>query len=117
MPPSGRAVIDVYFGTSLIQTISFVGPVGIKTYDIYGYPVGNLDLKFVARYISSSGDTVEILDVTPIIRESEYECDFTSNLFKLSDFSGSCTLLINACNDDDGLGFVSVDLSFPLVLE
>lgn len=106
LPPSGRAVIDVYFGTSLIQTLSFSGPVEIKTYDIYGYPVGNLDLKFVARYISSSGDTVEILDVTPIIRESEYECDFVSNMFKVSDLSQACTLLINACNDDDGMGFV-----------
>lgn len=106
MPPSARAEIDVYFGTNLVKTIIYESPVGTHTYDIYGYPSGNLDLTFRARYVSSSGDTVTIFDVAPIIRQSEYECDFTSNLFKLADFSNSCTLLINACNDDDGLGFV-----------
>lgn len=106
MPPSERAEIDVYFGTNLVQTLVFESPVGSHTYDIYGYPSGNLDLTFTARYVSSSGDTVTIYDVSPIVRESEYECDFTSNLFKLNDYSQNCTLLINACNDEDGLGFV-----------
>lgn len=106
IPPSGRAVLDVYYGANLVKTITFTSPVGYKTFDIYGYPSGNLDLKFTTRYVSSSGDTVYISDIQPIIRDSQYDCDFVSNTFKIGDYSKDCTLLINACNDDDGMGFV-----------
>lgn len=37
---------------------------------------------------------------------------FISNKFKVADYTGACTLLINACNNSDAMGFVFEDSGF-----
>ena len=34
------------------------------------------------------------------------DCDYTSNVFKVGDYSNGCTKVINICNNENGLGFV-----------
>lgn len=90
--------IGVYFGTNLVGTINSTGITKIT-----GIPSVNLDLQF--RLISGTA-TIESVSASEITIE-DYVCDYRSNTFKLGDYSCACpeTLLINGCNDEDGLGF------------
>lgn len=89
----------VYFGTTQVATLTTVG-----THVVTGVPAGSFDLKL---YISSGTATIDSV-TTNEVSTSDYECDFTSNTFKLGDYSTTCppTLLLNACNNENGLGFV-----------
>ena len=91
--------VNVYFGFNLVGTIITADNNTTKT--ITGYCTGSFDLRF-----SNSGAVQ--LDITNIIScpIESYTCNYTSNIFKLADYSNSCTLLINACNNENGLGFV-----------
>lgn len=89
----------VYFGGILVETITTTG-----VHACTGTPNTNLDFYI---YITSGTATVDYC--TPVtVSSSGYECNYTSNNFKLSDYSAYCpqTLLINACNNEDGLGFI-----------
>lgn len=102
---TGGTGLNVYFGTALVGTITTTG-----TTVISGIPVGNLNLYFCP----TSGTTnVIVKTVNPVALEPEdYVCDMQSNTFKLADYSNDCTIIINACNNEDGLGFVFEDSGF-----
>jgi len=91
--------LEVYFGGVLVETITTTG-----THLCTGTPNTNLDF-----YLVIASGTATVTSCVPVtVSSAEYECNYTSNNFKLSDYSGACpeTLLINACNDENGLGFV-----------
>ena len=87
--------LDVYFGDTLVGNISSVG-----TFTFYGTPTTDLNL-----YICIEGGTAEITSVNPITNPEDYVCDMTSNTFKVGDYANDCTILVQACNNEDGLGF------------
>ena len=90
--------LDVYFGETLVDTLTSIG-----THTVTGIPYGNGNLYFVMQ----GGSNITITSVIPVeIAKQDYVCDFTSNIFKIADYSNDCTLLINACNNEDGMGFV-----------
>lgn len=99
-----NAKVDVYFGTNLAGTIIANG-----TTQITNNCEGNFNLSFVMQ-VNSYVEilSVEVCEITP----ADYECNATSNTFKLADYSDSCTLVVNACNNSDGLGFVFEDSGF-----
>jgi hypothetical protein len=99
--PGEDVIINVYFGTALVKTITATGD-----FEFYGYPSGNSDLKIVATLNSGSSGIASLYYVCPIIRESEYDCNFISNYFKVMDLSNTCNILVNACNNNDAMGFV-----------
>lgn len=90
--------VDVYFGTNLVGTITSTG-----TWIISGYAIGNSILKFTILNTT----TITIDSACPtVIDPSNYVCDFTSNNFSIADYiTNGCTHLINACNNENGLGF------------
>jgi hypothetical protein len=90
--------VNVYFGENLVGTITTNGVTTLT-----GIPSGNFNLSFELE----SGSYVEITNVVPCATDpANYACDFTSNMFKVGDYSSACTIIINACNNTDGLGFV-----------
>jgi len=96
---AGKSIdLDVYFGETLVDTLTTIG-----THTVTGIPYGNGNLYFVMQ----GGSNITITSVIPVeIAKQDYVCDFTSNIFKIADYSNDCTLLINACNNEDGMGFV-----------
>ena len=95
---SGSGEVEVYFGETLVENVSVNGG---NTYTVSGIPYGNGTLKFKLISGSFALDNIEACIIS-----DELLCDFTSNMFKLGDYSSDCTLLINACNNEDGMGFV-----------
>lgn len=90
--------LDVYFGETLVDTLTTIG-----THTVTGIPYGNGTLNFVMQ----GGSNITITNVVAVeVTEENYTCNFTSNMFKIADYSTDCTLLVNACNNEDGLGFV-----------
>ena len=90
--------LGVYFGETLVDTLTTIG-----THTVTGIPYGNGTLRFVMQ----GGSNITITNVVAIeVSEENYTCNFTSNMFKIADYSTDCTLLVNACNNEDGLGFV-----------
>ena len=90
--------LDVYFGETLVDTLTSIG-----THTVSGIPYGNGSLSFVIK----GGSNITITSVIPVeIAEQDYVCNMTSNIFKIDDYSNECTLLVNACNNEDGMGFV-----------
>lgn len=91
----------VSFGSTVIATISTVG-----THIVTGTP--EVSLGITITLVASVGAIIIDSIIATSISVEDYICDYTSNTFKLSDYSCACpeTLLINACNDEDGLGFV-----------
>lgn len=90
--------LNVYFGSVLMGTIQ-----GIGTHIFNGTPYGGLDITLTP----SAGGTGTVDSVTwnaPAFYE--YTCDLQSNTFKLADYEDNCTMIINACNNEDGLGFI-----------
>ena len=92
--------LEVYFGTNLVGTITSIG---IHTF--CGTPSVNLNL-FI-YILGGSGVIVEGVKPTEIAPE-DYACDMTSNTFKVGDYANDCTILIQACNNENGMGFTSV---------
>lgn len=89
--------VEVYFGTASVGTISSVG-----THTFSGTPFGGFDL--ILEPSAIGGGTIDSITWNaPAFYE--YHCDSQSNTFKLSDYTNNCTILINACNNEDGLGF------------
>lgn len=95
---SGSGDLDVYFGETLVSSVSVVGGV---TYTVTGIPYGNFTLKFV---LTSGSFAID--NVVECSSGNDLVCDFSSNIFKIADYSNDCTLLLNACNNEDGMGFV-----------
>ena len=90
--------LDVYFGETLVDTLTSIG-----THTVTGIPYGNGSLSFVMQ----GGSKITITSVIPVeIAKQDYVCNMTSNMFKIADYSSDCTLLVNACNNEDGMGFV-----------
>lgn len=87
--------VEVYFGTNLAQTISSTG-----THLVSGVTIGNFTLKIQ----SLIGSSMTLTSACPKRVES-HTCNMQSNNFKVADFSSDCTILINACNNENGLGF------------
>jgi hypothetical protein len=96
---AGSGTVKVYFGETLVATEIITSG---NTYEVCGIPYGNGNLMFVVSDGTFTLDNVESIDIEP----SGYTCNMTSNMFKLDDYSNTCTLLVNACNNEDGLGFV-----------
>lgn len=96
--------LDVYFGTTLMGQIQ-----GTGTHYYSGTPFGGKNLRLVPSIIGS-GTIDSITWNAPAFYE--YTCDQRSNTFKVGDYSDECTLLVNACNNEDGLGFVFEDSGF-----
>lgn len=90
--------VDVYFGTSLIGTISSTG-----THTFSGTPFGGLNLVLEPSAVGS-GTIDSITWSAPAFYE--YTCDSQSNTFNIKDYSEDCTMQVNGCNNEDGLGFV-----------
>jgi hypothetical protein len=90
--------ITVYFGATLMGSISTAG-----SHSFSGTPYGGYDLMLEPSVIGS-GTITSITWNAPAFYE--YHCDLQSNSFKLGDYSSNCTKLINACNNEDGLGFI-----------
>lgn len=90
--------IEVYFGTALVGTYTTTG-----TKVVTGIPVGNLDFSILI----TSG-TVDITSACATALPSSYVCNSESQILKLGDYISDCpeTLLINACNNEDGMGFI-----------
>lgn len=86
----------VYFGENLVQSITTPG-----VHRVCGIPSAN----FILRIVMVSG-TATLNSVSPVIIQPEdYVCNASSKLLKIGDYSNNCTLLINACNNENGLGF------------
>lgn len=90
--------LNVYFGSVFMGTIQ-----GTGTHVYSGTPFGGFDL-ILEPSVVGSGTIDSITWNAPAFYE--YNCDMQSNTFKLADYSDDCTMLINACNNEDGLGFV-----------
>lgn len=89
--------VNVYYGANLVGTITANGETTIT-----GIPNGNFTLSLqmtTGSYVELIG--AEACEVLP----ADYVCDLRTPLFSLSDYSDDCTLMINACNNEDGLGF------------
>lgn len=91
--------IKIYFGTALVDTLN-----GVGTFIVTGTPTDNLSISIEAF---TGTTTVDRIRATTILL-TDYVCDYTSNQFRIDDYSCACpeTLLINACNDENGMGFV-----------
>lgn len=100
--------LDVYFGETLVDTLTSIG-----THTVSGVPYGNGSLSFVIQ----GGSNITIDSVVAVeVTEEDYTCNMTSNMFKIGDYSSDCTLLINACNNEDGMGFVFDGSGFSPIL-
>ena len=96
---STLGVVNVYFGDNYQGSISEVGEftfTGISTNDL---------LRIVLVYGS-----ITITSICPC--DKVYTCDYTSNTFNFKDWLPSCTMQINACNNEDGLGFAFTGTGF-----
>lgn len=91
------AAVNVYFGTNLVGQII---DNGANTF------IGNCEGNFSLSFTLSPSTYVELLSVVACpIETDSYECNLTSNLFSIGDRTNECTLVVNACNNSDGLGF------------
>lgn len=88
--------VGVWFGDNLIQEITATG-----TYTITGTPLNYLSI----RFRNEDDVTQSVLNSVVACEITEITCNKTSNLFKLADYSGACTMLVNICNNENGLGF------------
>ena len=89
--------LDVFFGTNLVGNITSTG-----THTITGIPVSTFRLTVAIE----GGSNVLVNTISPVtVRSDSYTCNQQSNNFSLADYSGNCTKLINACNNENGLGF------------
>lgn len=97
--------LEVYFGTNLVATLNSTG-----VHVVTGECVDNLDFSMV---ITSGTATVTEVFANEVA-SANYVLDAQTNLFKLSDYINICpnTLLINACNSNDAMGFVFEDSGF-----
>lgn len=90
--------MDVYFGSTFVGTITSAG-----THVFTGTPTVSTSLTIGS--LSSFSATITSAcpcDVDP----ADYICNFISNNFSLGDYiNNGCTHLINACNNENGLGF------------
>jgi len=84
----------VHFGTNLVATLTTVG-----THIVTGIPISTFTLTMTNGTVTvTSACASEILP-------ANYVCDMQSNKFSLKDYSADCTKIINACNNENGLGF------------
>lgn len=89
--------LDVFFGTNLVGNITTTG-----THTISGIPSGSFRLTVAIE----GGNNVLVDNISPVtVRSTNYTCNQTSNRFSVGDYSDGCTKLINACNNENGLGF------------
>lgn len=89
--------LEVYFGTNLVGTITSIG-----LHSFSGIATGNFTLTILLT--AGTGvriDTVNHVDVS----SANYTCNQQSNNFSLGSYLSNCTNLINACNNENGLGF------------
>jgi len=88
--------IDVFFGTNVVGSITTTG-----IHTISGIPASDFGL-----LIQTFGSTATVRAVcADTVATSEYTCNQQSNTFALADYSNVCTKIINACNNENGLGF------------
>ncbi len=94
----GSAIdLDVYFGTNLVGNITSIG-----SHTITGIPAGSFRLTVAIE----GGINVLVDSIRPLaVTSANYICNQTSNSFSVGDYSEGCTKLINACNNENGLGF------------
>ena len=90
--------VVVLFGTATVATITTTGITRVC-----GIPEGNLSIT-IATSIDNGAYIESVSPVT--VSPSNYVCNLKSNTFKIRDYSDSCTLLISATNNENGLGFV-----------
>lgn len=90
--------LAVYFGQNLITTLTTVG-----THPVTGIATSELAIRFFPTDLTTNV-TIDSISVDEVTTD-EYVNNFTSNTLKVEDFTGKCTLLLNACNDEDAFGF------------
>jgi hypothetical protein len=72
---------------------------GIQTFT--GVPDTNL-LSFILEY--NTDVVLSAVCATPVDNANDV-CDYTSNVFKVADLSGVCTILVGIANNSTGFGF------------
>lgn len=93
---AGTGSVDVLFGTAIVATIS-----GVGTHTVTGFCTSTFTLLLEINSGTSTITTIRACDVLP----ANYVCNSQSNNFSLADYSANCTKIINACNNENGLGF------------
>lgn len=95
----------------------------IKIFDDTENEVASIDYVADAAYFTFVRDTVTV-DINWAALGLSNNCYFLmainpctggqliSNMFKVGDYASQCTLLINACNNNDSFGFVFTDSGF-----
>lgn len=90
--------LTVTYGDNVVATITTAG-----THTITGICETSKSISITSLIGNTATvDSVCACEILP----ADYDCTLTSNTFKLADYSDTCTLMINACNNEDGLGFV-----------
>ena len=89
--------IEVYFGTNLITTLTTVG-----THTVTGVATTTGTLFLLLTSGTCTVDSICPCSTNPLY----FVCNYQSNTFKLASYTTDCTKLINACNNENGLGFV-----------
>lgn len=89
--------LNVSFGSLLIDTITTTG-----IHKICGVSDGTSIT--IGALIGTTATVTSVTAVT--VETSDYTCNAQSNTFKVGNWANFCTTLINACNNDNGLGFV-----------
>ncbi len=87
--------LSVFFGSNIVANITTIG-----THIVTGVPSSTFSL--LIRSLINNSMTIASACATPI---TTYVCNQQSNNFSLADYTGICTKLINACNNENGLGF------------
>lgn len=95
--------LTVQFGTNVVGTITATG-----IHTITGIP--NANSITVGNLISNTATITSVCACE--ITTADYECNLQSNVFKLGDYTNACTLIINACNNEDSMGFVFTNSGF-----
>ncbi|MES2592409.1 MAG: hypothetical protein V4608_11020 [Bacteroidota bacterium] len=98
--------VFVYFGDTLVKTITTTG-----IHKCCGIPTTNLDIVIECDINSTATIenvrpiTVAANGITIPFPTADYVCNIQSNTFKIADYTNACTILVNACNNENGLGF------------
>jgi len=90
--------VDVYFGTTLVDTLTTAG-----THTVTGTPADSLSISICPI---AGTDEIHIINVHGLsVPPSDFVCDITSNLFKVGDYSNTCSMVVAIANTSNGFGF------------
>ena len=90
--------------------IGVMDTIGATTYTFTGTPIGNNNIYIVSVGAGNEGTVTSVCACE--VATTDYVCNLTSNTFKLADYTNDCTIIVNACNNEDGMGFVFENSGF-----